>query len=289
MKKVIRLKESDLVRIVKRVLQEQYVAQPDATRVKMPNLYTPSSETSKKGMEPKGLGRFEEYLDFIKLLDGEVLPRLQIIFPGDERYQEVFVQFLKGINFFSSDEHTYIVPAFKGFDKIIYDYTSRNIKFRQILVGTHGRCSESINDLVINGNVSIGNDFFKKLKGLVNSDTHIYLTSCNAAGEVGGYIARIHKLAIDMGCKVTAASGLNYLGYDSENGFYTCRPEGQQVGSNYQNYRASNYQAAKKYCSFSPSPPFTPNNINKLSNVYNNVNTGVVDGVQKMVNTIFKK
>ena len=262
MKKVIRLKESDLVRIVKRVLQEQSVAEPDNTSVKIQKPLTVSTTTKqvqqKKGMEPKGFDEFSKNVDLYKKLNGQVLDRLQIIFPGDERYQEVFVQFLKGINFFSSDEHTYIVPAFKGFDKIIYDYTSRNIKFRQILVGTHGRCSESINDLVINGNVSIGNDFFKKLKGLVNSDTHIYLTSCNAAGEVGGYIARIHKLAIDMGCKVTAASGKNYYGYDSENGFYTCRPEGQQVGSNYQNYRASNYQAAKKYCSFSPSPPFVP-------------------------------
>ena len=131
MKKVIRLKESDLVRIVKRVLQEQYVAQPDATRVKMPNLYTPSSETSKKGMEPKGLGRFEEYLDFIKLLDGEVLPRLQIIFPGDNSFEEVSTQFLKGIEFFSSDEHTYIVPAGENYDEILNNYKSKNIKFNQ--------------------------------------------------------------------------------------------------------------------------------------------------------------
>jgi hypothetical protein len=116
MKKVIRLKESDLVRIVKRVLQEQFIAQPDATKVKIQKPLTVSTTTKqvqqKKGMEPKGFNEFAKSADLYKQLNGEVLDRLQIIFPGDERYQEVSVQFLKGIGFFSSDEHTYIVPAF---------------------------------------------------------------------------------------------------------------------------------------------------------------------------------
>ena len=283
MKKVIRLKESDLVRIVKRVLQEQFIAQPDATRVKMPNLYTPSSETSKKGLEPKGLGRFEEYLDFIKLLDGEVLPRLQIIFPGDNSFEEVSTQFLKGIEFFSSDEHTYIVPAGENYDEILNNYKSKNIKFKEILIGTHGACSQSVNDLVYHGDKTVGINFFNKIKFLVNSYTHVYLTSCNAAGMEGGYIGRLHGLAIELGCKVTGASGKNYYGYDSKNGFYTCRPEGQHVGNH-----TKDYQSAKKYCSFSTSPPFIPSDTPTVNHYANKLTTKVLDGL-KMTSTIFQK
>jgi hypothetical protein len=203
-------------------------------------------------MEPKGFEEFSKNVDRYKELNGEVLDRLQIIFPGDSKYAEITTKILKNIGFFSNDEDTYIIPVGEKYDKILDDYITKKIKFKKILIGTHGSCSPYVDGLVLNGNEKIGVVFLNKIKNLVNSNSHVYLTSCNAAGEKGEYLLRLYRTAHKLKCKVTGSSGINQLGYSSENGFYTCSPEGSITGK-----LSQDNENTKKYCSFSTSPPFT--------------------------------
>ena len=151
------------------------------------------------------------------------LKRLEFIFPKDwDEY--ALLQWAK--------EFGLLAPVFTSIrEGTEYMKSLGGIKFKEVLVGSHGSDSVAYSDMLgaivdpgdSDAEVQEVTGFLKQLAEMVTKDSIVYFTSCYA----GNKKERLVRVAEIIGCTVYGSEGTNYLGYKSAHDkFFMAKPDG---------------------------------------------------------------
>ena len=168
-----------------------------------------------------------------------ILNKLQIIIPG-EGGENYLVQL--GKYYGAVEKGVYLITNDEDFENVLNRYINNGNKFLQIIIGSHGRCNQSVDDIILSPTgFGRGYRMAELLSKVTTPESSVYITSCFAAD----HMSKFFRFSQILGCKVTGAGGVNYFGYGSEKGFVECSCP-----------CSSSSSAIKKYCRKVDNPPF---------------------------------
>lgn len=158
-------------------------------------------------------------------LSNTKVKRLEVVFPGNwDEYAAL--QWAK--------EFGLMAPVFGSLaEGAKYLETFKNVKFQEVIVGSHGSEGDRYSDMLRDGTehaMKDKKDFLNQLARVTEPDSKVYFTSCYG----GDNEEKLVGMAKRLGCTVYAAEGVNMLGFKSKKGkFWMAKPDGtyEDVGS----------------------------------------------------------
>lgn len=213
MKKIIRLTETELTRLIKNVLKEDE------------NSLSIKSEIENKISKLKSVDEVNSYLSELNDEYASNSTKLVLIFPGYGQYSVVASMiYISGIN-------AQVFTSINDCIKVINNLASQGKSYEQIYIGSHGGGKEGLlysideedNSSVLGGLVSALS------KITIPNKTKIMFSACNAADYTGWYMKQIAELTNSF---VYASEGYyDWVENESEKGFWLCPPTPKVMGA----------------------------------------------------------
>jgi hypothetical protein len=157
---------------------------------------------------------------------------------------------------------TYVLDSLDGYRKLVNTLTSKGVKLNKLLIGSHGDGKY----LLMTGNEGVANaNFLYSIRKIITDETIVYFTACEGADQ----LRLLYDAALKTQTVVYASTGLNYGGFGSEKGFYSCSPKqlSQQDRKQYDDWHHAKKAKGGEgtynellirggYCKRVSSPPF---------------------------------
>ena len=239
MSKKIYLTESELRKLIGRVIKEQFAEprelspkrQQDILRqrqnnppIKNANMWSDVYNTASTTISDLYNTVSTAFSDVSKRIWDYVarIKKLAIIFPDmtDEKERIIASYMHKYLPIFANQAGwtSYVLDSLKGYHKLVHTLSSKGVKLDQLIIGSHGDGKH----LLMTGDDGVANaDFLSSIKNIITNQTIIYFTACYGADSL--------RLLYDAACKtnttVYASTGVNYFSFGSEKGFYSCSPK----------------------------------------------------------------
>lgn len=215
MKKVVRLTESDLIKIVKRILIEKDESVENKIKQTIGSL--------------SSVDEIKNYLEELNQQYASDSKKLVLIFPGYGQYTVVATAvYLFGIN-------AQVFTSINDCILVMNDLASKGKKYTQIYVGSHGGGYEGLlHSIDDDYNSTVFGGFSKALSRLtVPNQTKILFSACGGADITGFYMK---KIAEETGSFVYGSEGnFNWIDNESEGGLWVCPPSPKTSDQAYTN------------------------------------------------------
>ena len=215
MKKIFRLKESELVGLVKKVIAEQ------TTR-----LFTPSTPSDKPTSDYLGKdGAFEKnqykgvekekYFDLLKNKPAPSIKRVRLIFPlyGWEEFALSVLQKFGIV--------TGVFTSLSSAVSFVKGLVKKGVKTDEFVIGSHGTAGQLLMTQTEIDTYMFDNTFLDSFKPLINPSTKVFFTACEGAD----FLDVLKEASERIGVGAYGSAGLyNYITNQSEKGYYWCSP-----------------------------------------------------------------
>jgi hypothetical protein len=241
-KKVIRLTESDLFNIVKRVIKEQRISdlpQNQQPSTPKPNIGSQKPKDLRTTLSPRQQQQYKDMTkgqkDLSKVYYGSkekmspvgkgsnVVEKVRLIFPKS-KWEEVGLFLLKQFKIFTGYFRS-LGEALQIVDGMIND----GVKTKELVIGSHGG-GEQLLMTQSGENFKFDNSFLEKIKQIITPSTKVFFTACHGADD----LEMLKDAAEKLGVGAYAASGVyNYVTNKAERGFFYCsaNPIDRTIGS----------------------------------------------------------